>query len=123
MRFVTSDPRSGAGLADQVGANVAYVSGGEIAILVKTATGATDWASVGATVAPAPMNSVKCPAVSADPRTGAGRTATIGDVVLYYTGGVGIYLIKYGAAATSWAPLPSTASLVSGAGTGTDRKS
>ena len=119
MRFVTSDPRSGAGLADQVGANVAYVSGGEIAILVKTATGATDWASVGATVAPAPMNSVKCPAVSADPRTGAGRTATIGDVVLYYTGGVGIYLIKYGAAATSWAPLPSTASLVSGAGSGT----
>jgi len=48
----------------------------------------------------------QCPAVSSDPRTGAGRYGALNAVVLYHTGGVGVYLVKYGTGATDWVPLP-----------------
>ena len=115
MRFVTTDPRSG-GLADNIGAIVTLISGGSMTTLVKVASGDTDWAAVTATILPSPMAPTKCPAVSSDPRSG-GRAADIGDVVLYYTGGAGTYLIKYGVANTSWAPLPELGNHPTGSGT------
>lgn len=104
MRFVTTDPRS-AGLADSVGSVLGYVTGGALYTLVKAGTGNTDWAHVRPVVIPAPMESTKCPAVATDPSSG-GRAGNIGEIVLYYTGGVGVYYIKYGTGSTDWVPLP-----------------
>jgi hypothetical protein len=113
MRFVTTDPRS-AGFADRVGAVISYVAGGTVTTLVKVGPLETDWAAVNALLVPSPMESVRCPAVSSDPRTGGGRVAQVGDVVLFHSGGDGTYLVKFGAGDTDWVALPDA----SGAGGG-----
>jgi hypothetical protein len=105
MRWTTTDPRS-AGLADKSGATINYVSSGdEFVTLVKVGSGNTDWAEVDAVLLPSPMDSSRCPFVSADPRT-AGRAGNLNELVFYYTAGAGVYLIKYDSGDTDWVKLP-----------------
>lgn len=109
MKWTTTDPRV-TGLAANVRDVVNYVSGGTFASLVKVGPASTDWA---ATVTPTlPPSQSRCPETSTDPRT-AGRAGAVNDTVLFYAGGSGVYLIKYGAGDTDWVPLPapSTVSL------------
>ena len=106
MRFVTTDPRTG-GFADRTGSVLGLVSGGALQTLVKVSTGDTDWAAVRPVVIPAPMESTKCPTVSTAPT--AGRAGSVGEIVLYYSGGAtsaGTYYIKHGTGDTDWVPLP-----------------
>src|SRR5687767_6829903 len=105
MRFTATDPRVG-GFADSVGAVLGYVSSGAIYTLVKVDSADTAWASAPALLPSTPMDFTKCRPVSTDPRTGSGRAAQLNEIVLYYTGGVGEYLIKYGTGDTDWVQLP-----------------
>jgi hypothetical protein len=105
MTWTTTDPRS-AGRAGKPGVVVNYVTGGAIKTLVKVGTGATAWAEVTAVLPAAPMDSSRCPTTSTDPRVAGGRAGEVDEIVMYYTGGVGTYLIKYGTGNTNWVPLP-----------------
>jgi hypothetical protein len=105
MRWTTTDPRS-AGFQDRQGATINYVTAGAYTTLQKVGTGSTDWAEVSAVITAAPM--AGCPTVSADPRS-AGRAGSLDEIVLYYTAGAGVYLIKYGSGDTDWVPLPTAA--------------
>ena len=103
--FVTADPRS-SGLVRSVGSTALYITAGAIVPLFKYGTGNTDWCTV-------PQGGSATP-VTADPRTGAGRDATTGTIVMYVTGGVGLLLRKYGSGVTEWATVP----VISGGGGG-----
>lgn len=105
MKWTTTDPRTGSGLAASVGDVVGYISGGTLTTLAKSGTATTDWAVIPSTMPAPPMSQSRCDVATTDPRT-AGRAAKLDTVVLYYTAGTGLYLIKYGTGDTQWVPLP-----------------
>jgi hypothetical protein len=118
MRWTTTDPRS-AGFQDRQGATINYVTAGAYTTLQKVGTGSTDWAEVSAVITASPM--AGCPTVSADPRS-SGRAGSLDEIVLYYTAGAGVYLIKYGAGDTDWVALPTIATSGAAFGSGTTNK-
>ncbi len=99
MRFITTDPRSG-GLAAAIGSTVFFITGGSMIALIKVTATDTAWVTATNIEALSPADLRTTPPVSVDPRTGAGRTGAVGSTVLYYTGGNGTYLHKYGTGAT-----------------------
>jgi len=106
VRYTTSDPRV-VGFADSVGAVMGYVNSGTIYTLVKVGSGSTDWTSVPALLPATPMDFTKLHRVTSDPSS-AGLAAQLNEIALYYTGGVGQYLIKHGTGDTDWVQLPDT---------------
>jgi hypothetical protein len=107
MRWTTTDPRS-AGLADKSGATINYVSSGdEFVTLVKVGSGNTDWAEVDAVLPLADGRLAVSVRLGRSAHCRPRRQSRRGR--LYYTGGAGVYLIKYGTGNTDWVPLPRNA--------------